>query len=134
MGRKQKKSEPGKPPSAGHILIIEDDETIRQMLEVVFKRYHFQTNIAKDGKEGVDFFLKNADSVHLIVMDWKMPVMDGKMALQRIRAIKPDQKVLLISGYIDPEDLSKILNPYTRYLPKPFTISKVIEEVEVLLK
>ena len=60
--------------------------------------------------------------------------MDGKMALQQIRAIKPDQKVLLISGYIDPEDLSKVLNPYTRYLPKPFTITKVIEEVEALLK
>ncbi len=134
MGREPKESGLKQLSSAGHILIIEDDETIRQMLEVVFQRYHFHTNITKDGKEGVDFFLKHADNVQIVVMDWKMPVMDGKMALQRIRAIKPDQKVLLISGYIDPEDLSKILNPHTRFLPKPFTINKVIEEVEALLK
>ncbi len=70
----------------------------------------------------------------LIVMDVKMPKLDGVSALQQIRGILPDAKIILTTGYTAREDLERVLLEDQRIecLRKPFTFDQLMEAIHRL--
>ncbi|MCF6149333.1 MAG: PAS domain S-box protein [Candidatus Kuenenia sp.] len=83
------------------ILIAEDDEGIRILLENVLKRYGYRVIAAANGEDAVNKFAENKNSIQLLLFDVTMPVLNGKNAYHKIKDIRPDIKTIFMSGFYD---------------------------------
>ena len=90
----------------GTILLIDDDITIRGFLQDFLEDRGFNVENAGDGLEGVEKFKKG--SFDLVVCDMLMPKMIGLDVLRNILQVKPDQRVIIMSGV--KEDLFKLIH------------------------
>lgn len=90
---------------SGKILVIDDDEGIREFLKMYFEDREYNVDIAKDGQEGVELFGKG--SYELVLCDMLMPRMIGIQVLEKIKAAKPDQKVMMMTGVKDEAMMAK---------------------------
>ncbi len=123
-----------KPLQTSKILIVDDEFNIRNMLKEILEMNHFEVLTAGNGQEGVELFKHHADEIELVILDMVMPVMDGRQAFQYIRKIKPNQKVLVISGYAKRENLDEILKYKTSsFLSKPFQIDEILDAIHRML-
>jgi CheY-like chemotaxis protein len=85
---------------------------------------------ALSGREALDIFQKNSDRIDLVIMDMIMPGMGGGETFDRLRAINPNIKVLLSSGYSVNGQASKILQRgCDGFIQKPFNLSQLAEKI-----
>ena len=104
--------------TTGTALVVDDESGVRELLRSVLERAGFTVVMAEDGSEAVEMFRKIADNVSVAMIDLTMPGLDGREALAAMRAVKPDLRAVLMSGY-SPAD---IVNADTHgFLQKPFT-------------
>jgi CheY-like chemotaxis protein len=130
--------EPPAPPIIKEIieqpvlLIAEDDESNFFVLEVVIKKTTGAKVIrARNGKEAVDFCRENP-SISLVLMDIKMPVMDGLEATKIIKSFRPDLPVIAITAYAMSGDEQKaIAAGCNDYLAKPVSMKSLVAKLEV---
>ncbi|MFQ5584219.1 MAG: response regulator, partial [Calditrichia bacterium] len=116
------------------ILVVDDEFNIRSMLKEVFEMNGFSVYTAANGEEGVGIFREHTDEIDLIILDMVMPVMDGKRAFLEIQKIKKGQKIIIISGYAQRDDLQEILNKGAlAFMSKPFQIDAIVEKVNECL-
>lgn len=116
------------------ILIVDDEPNIVMALEYTFKKNNFEVFIARDGQEALDILKTNFPDV--IILDIMMPMVDGFATLEQIR--KDDNlkhtKVLFLSAKNKESDIEKGLDlGADAYMTKPFTIKKVVEQINELL-
>lgn len=101
------------------ILVAEDDESNVEYLEVVLKKSGLDFLHAADGKDAVEQCMKNWE-ITLILMDIKMPVMNGLEATRRIKEFRPDLPVIALTAYAQMGDEQMILAAgCDDYCPKP---------------
>ena len=111
------------------ILIAEDEEKLRDLFAQFLKAKGYQVVEARDGQEALA--LATRQPFDLIMMDVKMPRMDGLSALQQIRTISPAAGVILITGYRVTPELEEALQEGTvEYLRKPFTFDQLMETIQ----
>ncbi len=110
--------------AAGKILIIDDDAGIREFLKMFFDDRDYDVEIAFDGQDGVEKFQKN--SYDIILCDMLMPRMIGTQVLKAIKEIKPDQKVIMMTGVKEDSMVSaaKALGCHL-YLTKPVKLTEL---------
>ncbi|MDX8395860.1 MAG: PAS domain S-box protein [Mariprofundaceae bacterium] len=118
----------------GTILIVEDEEVVREFASIMLKQMGFKTLTAEDGQQAVEVFKQHQQEINLTLMDITMPIMNGTEAFQAIRAIKTDAKVLLTSGYneIQVEDLITN-NSAVGFIQKPYSIKTMTKKLAKLL-
>ncbi|WP_227764689.1 response regulator [Zhaonella formicivorans] len=116
-----------------HILVVDDQRGVRQLLETFFKEEGFRTTTAGNGKEAVD--LIERENPDLIIMDVKMPVMGGSEALARIKKLKPVIPVLMMTAYADEEKQKELLmlGAIECFL-KPLDLEQLLEKVYQVLQ
>lgn len=115
----------------GTVLIIDDEPGVTRYAGRILQRLGFGCFTAGDGPEGLDRFREHADEIDLVLLDVFMPVMDGDEVLKELRRIRPDVKVLLVSGYqqaaltdrFSREDVASLLF-------KPFATADFVNRVE----
>jgi DNA-binding response OmpR family regulator len=117
------------------ILIVDDEPNIVMSLEYTFKKNNFEVFIARDGQEALDI-LKN-QFPDIIILDVMMPLVDGFETLEQIK--KNEQlnhcKVIFLSAKNKESDIEKGMSlGADAYLTKPFSIKKVVEQVNELLE
>jgi PAS domain S-box-containing protein len=118
------------------ILVAEDDETNFFYLRALLKQNTTAEVIhALNGKEAVDFFMENPD-IGLILMDIKMPVMNGLEATRIIKAVSPGIPIIAITAYAMAGDETRILDAgCDHYLTKPIDkkqlLSRIAEFIEL---
>jgi len=83
------------------ILLVEDEESVRKLLKHLLSVTGYQVLEAKDGGEALDIFQQNSASVDLLLTDVMMPGMNGRELAEEAMAIKPELKVIYMSGYTD---------------------------------
>lgn len=118
------------------ILLVEDDHELREMLKVSLTRHQFTVLEAVNGRDAITHFKPLITDI--IVTDLIMPEEDGLKVIMKIREIKPDIKIIAISGggkagpgsYLN---LAKVLGADAIF-SKPFSISDLISKIEDLLK
>jgi signal transduction histidine kinase/CheY-like chemotaxis protein len=116
------------------LLIVDDEYNIRSMLKEVFEMNGYSVYTAANGQEGVDIFREHLQEIDLVILDMVMPIMDGKKAFYEIKKIKDDQKVIIISGYAQREDLQEILRKGALgFMSKPFQIDAIVTKVKECL-
>lgn len=116
------------------ILIVDDEPNIVMSLEYTFKKNNFEVYIARDGKEALDI-LKN-DIPDIIILDIMMPMVDGYATLEHIKKENnlSHIKVIFLSAKNKESDIEKGLSlGADAYITKPFSIKKIVDQVNVLL-
>ena len=119
--------------SGPHILIVEDDNSLRELFSEALESDGYRTSIASNGAEGIEVFDEiNPD---LVLLDLLMPKMDGWEALERVRKIS-DCPVIIVTGQGTTEDIIRGLleSGADDYLVKPFGIKELIARVNAVLK
>jgi len=115
------------------VLIIDDEESIRESLTGILNDEGFQTVTATSGEEGLD--LCREESPDLILLDIWMGGIDGIETLRRIREIRPEQLVIMMSGHatIDTAVRATRLGAHD-FIEKPLSLEKVLLSVQNALK
>ncbi len=115
------------------ILIIEDEEMLRELAMEVLSSKGYDVLTAVDGEEGIEVFSKNQQRINLVVSDLGLPKLSGKDVLKKIKSINPSVKIVVATGFIDPEEKSDIFrNGAADIVSKPYTprdLSQKIREV-----
>lgn len=107
----------------GHILVIDDEQSVRNIMEVALMRKGFRVLTAEDGDEGIELFQQRKDDIRAVLLDMTMPRMSGQETFLRLRQIQPDVKVILCSGF----DQHQATQAFTEdglagFLQKPFEL------------
>ncbi len=107
----------------GTVLVIEDEDEVREVVGRMLERLGFHVIAAQDGVAALERLDEHDGSVAAVLLDLSMPRMGGYEVLQRIRGRKPDLPVILMSGYTEQEVASKVLDARSGvvgFLQKPF--------------
>jgi PAS domain S-box-containing protein len=116
------------------ILIVEDEDILRTMLENILKNFRFSVFTAQNGKEGVEVFKNNKDKISAVILDMKMPVMNGKEAFLEMKKIDESVKVLISTGYGSNEEAQEILDLGAKeLLTKPYHMKELVDKLKKLL-
>lgn len=103
------------------VLLVEDQKYNLLVLKKMLEYMEFDVMTAENGQEAVDICNK-IDEFDLILMDIKMPVMDGYHAMKEIKKLFPDMTIIAETAYALAGDEKKILDAgFDDYLPKPIT-------------
>src|SRR5438876_11606800 len=86
-------------PSAGTILVVEDDVMVRDLLEKILTRAGFNVLLAANGEEALSAAFAHDGHIALVIADIVMPRMSGRELVERMRIIRPEARALYISGY-----------------------------------
>jgi PAS domain S-box-containing protein len=90
-------------PRSGTILVVDDEEPIRRLVQAVLEDAGLNVLSAVDGKHALEVFRGHRHEIHAVLLDLTMPGMDGAEVFQAIRQLQPDSRVVLCSGYNESE-------------------------------
>jgi CheY-like chemotaxis protein len=130
-----KGSELEKQKKSINILVVDDEEMVRQLLSEIFKMLGHKVVTCKDGAEAVETYKKSHKDMDIVVLDMEMPKLSGKDTFFAMRTINPDVKVLLASGFsIEGEAQSLIEAGAKGFVQKPFNISDLSKSLNDVLR
>jgi len=130
----QKTKEAGAPGGTETILLVEDEESVRSMVSKILTNKGYTVLEARQGNEAMDICERYEGSIHLMVTDVIMPQMSGRELAGRLSALRPEMRVLYMSGYPDNTIVHHgVLEPGTAFLQKPFTINALELKVREVL-
>lgn len=114
----------------GTILVVEDEENVRTLAERLLARAGFQVQVAADGLAGLAQFAKRPEQFGAVVVDWTMPRLDGIDVIERLRAVRADIPIVLMSGYSEHDISSRVAEAnVAAFIQKPFAAGDVVARV-----
>ncbi len=133
--KEEKKDEPVKPKGGTEtILLAEDDDLTRDLTRTVLQKFGYTVIEAMDGEDAVARFKENIDRISLIILDVIMPKKNGKAVCEEVMQIKPDTKVLFVSGYTaDIIHKKGIFEDNINFVSKPIIPDDLARKVRELL-
>ncbi|WP_053378898.1 response regulator [Nitrospira moscoviensis] len=116
----------------GRILVIDDEESIRSLLQTILQRRHHDVLLAASGAEGLEQFRQHAPDV--TILDLKMPGMNGLQVLQHTRAVAPMAPVIVLTG-AGTEATEQEARAYgiTAFLTKQFSLHELGAALRLVL-
>lgn len=116
------------------ILIVEDENSNYLLLEKLLKLENANTIWAKNGEESIEKFKENKN-IDLILMDLKMPVMDGYEATRQIKQLSENMPIIALTAYTESESIEKAKSKgFDDYLEKPVKRTELFERIGELIK
>jgi PAS domain S-box-containing protein len=119
-------------PRSIRILLVDDDELIRTSVGPMLTALGHEVHLAESGQEALDR-LGSGLEVDLVILDQNMPGLNGAQTLARLLELRPDQKVLMATGYSD-DSLGPLLagRPRVSSLQKPFSLQEIRAKLEAI--
>jgi two-component system, cell cycle sensor histidine kinase and response regulator CckA len=115
------------------ILLVEDDEMVRKLVNEVLDNEGYRLLEAANGVAALSICAQYEEPIHLLLTDVIMPEMSGRDLADRLAAVRPELKVLYMSGYTDDVIVHHgVLDEGTEFIQKPFTpdvLARKIREV-----
>jgi CheY-like chemotaxis protein len=113
---------------SGTILVVDDEEGVREVAERMLQEIGFETIVAEDGRQALDLLSECEEVVTGVLLDLSMPRMGGQEALERIRRRHPDMPVVMMSGYTEAAVAGQLGGSpqNTAFLQKPFVAEDLV--------
>jgi len=108
----------------GTLLVIDDEAPVRSVTERMAQTLGFSALSAADGDQGIQFFQLYRTSIKVVLLDLSMPGLSGEETFASLRAIDPSIRVILMSGYNQPDPPAAITGKPPSFLSKPFSIDQ----------
>ncbi len=125
---------PELPRGSETILLVEDDEAVRHLAREILQMHGYTVLEARHRGEALRMAGDHAGPIHLMVTDVVMPGMSGRALAGLLGPLRPDMKVLYMSGYTDDAIVHHgVLDPGTAFLQKPFAADALARKVREVL-
>ena len=106
------------------ILVVDDEQSMREFLEIMLKKEDYKVSLASNGEEVLK--LLERDIFDLVLLDVRMPKMDGIAVLKRIKALATETIVIMITAYASHDTAVKAMKEGAYdYITKPFKIDEI---------
>ena len=116
------------------ILIVDDEDMIIKVGEAILKTLGYQVVTAGSGKEALEIYEENRDTIDMVILDMIMPEMGGGKTYDLLKEINPSIKVLLASGYSINGEAKEILERgCDGFIQKPFDMKKLSQKIREVL-
>ncbi|MFP4088297.1 MAG: PAS domain-containing protein, partial [Desulfobacteraceae bacterium] len=131
----EKPADKKKIPEGGVILLVEDQQMVRDAAEAMLKYFGFEVPTARDGMEALTIFRERQGDIRLVLTDLSMPRMNGWETLKALRKIRPDIPVILSSGYDEARAMAgDHAEKPEAFLSKPYQMAGLKAAVEKALE
>lgn len=119
----------------GVVLLVDDEPAVRTVAGKMLERGGFKVLLAADGREALDIYRRQADEIRCVILDLKMPRMDGVETFRELRRFRPGVRVILASGYGDHEVMEDFASEgLAGFIAKPYQLqalnAKLVEVLE----
>ena len=114
--------------------IIDDEKSFVEVTKILLEMAGYNVLIANDGIDGIRAFNRDIKKIDAVICDLNMPKLGGHAAIKTFLSLKPEVKILVISGSIMEEDIPTYLEPKkVEFLRKPFLTETLLETLDHLL-
>jgi two-component system cell cycle sensor histidine kinase/response regulator CckA len=114
----------------GRVLLVEDEEVVRNFAARALKRQGYKVLEAATGVEALEVMDKNKGKIDIVVSDVVMPEMDGPTLLKELRKKNPNLKIIFVSGYPNDAFKASLGEEEFSFLPKPFSLPQLAAKVK----
>jgi PAS domain S-box-containing protein len=122
------------PRGSETVLLVEDEKAVREVNRLILVRGGYSVLEARDGSDALSVAARHRWPIHLLVADVVMPGMGGRQLAERLSAVRPEMKVLFVSGYPDDAVVEYgIREGEVHFLQKPFSPSVLARKVRDVL-
>jgi len=116
------------------VLVVEDEDEVRGIVVRVLRQHGYRVLQASNGEAGLHLVRQHQDPIHLLLTDVVMPSMGGPELVQAALKIRPDMKVIFMSGYTDQRGFCNgLLDRGFHYLQKPLSLTGLLSKVREVL-
>ena len=120
---------------SGLLLVVDDDEAVRALASDTLERAGFEVLAAADGARAVEIFQERGADILAVLLDRTMPGVGGEETFERIRGIRPDVPVVLVSGYNERNASERFVGKgLAGFLQKPFLPSMLVSTIREALE
>jgi len=135
MVNKDDKKEESIPQGGNEtILIVDDEELVRELGEQILSKFGYNVITAIDGESALDIYREKKEVISLVILDLIMPGMGGKKCLKEILSISPDINIVIASGYSSDSDSKTALGPGAKgFINKPYDVRQMLSKVREIL-
>ncbi len=121
-------------PMEGLVLLIDDEEVVREIGSDMLKTLGLKCLTAANGTEGIEIFKTNIAEVKLVILDIEMPGISGEKVFHILRELRPEIKILIASGYgREYLEMEIFKSKISHFIPKPFKIEQLSFQVNNLI-
>lgn len=122
------------PDGAGTVLVIDDEENVRDIAQLALEGTGFTVLLAGDGHDAIEIFRERSRDVDAVLLDLSMPRMSGEETLAELRKIHSGVRVVLTSGYSEEEIAVRFAGEgLAGFVQKPFRASELVEKIQTAL-
>ena len=116
------------------ILLVEDEEMLRELGVEILEGEGYRVIAAKDGVEAVEFFEANQEEIGLVICDLGLPRLGGREAFLKMKESKPAVRVIIASGYLEPVIRSEMLKAgVLDTIQKPYDFNVLLAKIRSLI-
>lgn len=116
------------------ILLVDDDKELLEVTGAILDFEDYRVITAEDGLEALRIYGQMGRKISLIILDYFLPVMDGDAVFDELKALDPNVRVVLSSGFGEQAKVGSMLARGLRgFIPKPYTHEKLIDQIRLVL-
>jgi CheY-like chemotaxis protein len=116
------------------ILLVDDEESIRDLAEEILRMFGYTVIAAADGEKALEIYREKKEDISLVILDLIMPGMGGQKCLEEILKIDPAQKVVIASGHSANGPTKNVLETDAKgYIKKPFELEPMLNVIREVL-
>jgi CheY-like chemotaxis protein len=117
------------------ILLVDDEDMILEVTQELLASSGYEVFKARGGHQAVELYQDHTSEIDVVLLDMIMPGMNGEETFDRLKAIDPDVKVILTSGYSMNGQAEKVFaKGCNGFLQKPFSIDRLAQKISEVLQ
>lgn len=117
-----------------NILVVDDEPAILNLLDRVLTKMGHKVFTASDGFQAMEILKRKKNTVHMAILDVKMPLMDGTRLFSELKTLKPDLRVIISSGCSEAAAIERIPVSPDGFIQKPYRIAALREKLREVMK
>jgi CheY-like chemotaxis protein len=116
------------------VLVVDDEEPIRDVARRTLERYGYRVEVASNGAEAVSRFAQLRGTIAVVLTDMNMPVMDGPSTILALKTIDPHVRIIGSSGLDANGHVAKAVGAGVKhFVPKPYTAEVILRTLQAVL-
>ena len=121
--------------SRGTILVVEDEQLMLRLLKRTFSQQGYAVLTAADGEEAIEVYRSHKEEIDVVLLDIGLPKISGANVFLKMKEEKPDVRVVIASGYLEPQVKVEMLRAGVKhFFSKPYIFQEIIDAFESLIK
>ena len=118
----------------GTVLVVDDEDPVRFIAQDILAQLGLTVHEATNGPAAIELVREHSETINLVLLDLTMPGLSGDETLRRLRLIRPDLPVIIMSGYSEAVTMQRCASlGVAGYLPKPFDLTALTEKLRPIL-